>query len=232
MLVLSRPRVRQARSRHGGHAHRPDRHPELTLHPPSRRTLAGTQSPRGQSTTASTRDGRLRGSGAGPRTSTAGRTPVRRRIPLPRPGPPPHLTRNNKQQRAPRQHEEEDEWDALLSWFGWAAAATTRGTLCPRPNARGFPDSEPGRDNVVPVRPPGLLAGPRAAGRPPRPRRLAPPAGPPDPPPPPPGADPFARLPRRTQGRARRSAVGRGVSGDRLRPRVIGRVGRPGLRQR
>ena len=108
VLVLPRPRVRQARSRHGGHAHRPDRHPEPHLaHSPSRRTPR--QAPKAQPPNRPRllrRDGRLRGSGAETRRRHRRRAEprVRRGVPLPRPGPasPPHPATTPRRARGPQ----------------------------------------------------------------------------------------------------------------------------------
>ena len=60
---------------------------------------------------------------------------------------PPHLTRNMQQHAHARQHEEEDEWDALLSWFGLGGGGDDERDALPAPKRYRF---EPGRVDVVP----------------------------------------------------------------------------------
>ena len=74
----------------------------------------------------------------GPRaTSTAGRTRVDAAFLYPGQVLPPTSPETCVAAHA-RQHEEEDEWDALLSWFGLSGGDDERDAL-PRSNARGFP---------------------------------------------------------------------------------------------
>ena len=186
MLVLPRSRVRQARARHGGHAHRPDRHPEPHLaHPPSRRTPR--QAPKAQPPNRPRllrRDGRLRGSGAETRERHRRRAEprVRRGVPLPRPGPtsPPHPATTPRRARDRNRHEEEeDEWDALLAWFGLGGGTeiAERDAL-PAPKRAGFPRFQTQSSNsavgatrrTTRTRP----SGPNASPRPGRRRQIRP----------------------------------------------------------
>ena len=52
---------------------------------------------------------------------------------------PPHLTRNMQQHAHARQHEEEDEWDALLNWFGLGGGGDDERDALPAPKRAGFP---------------------------------------------------------------------------------------------
>ena len=110
---------------------------------------------------------------------------------------PPHLTRRRHAQ--PQRYsyeEEEDEWDALLSWFGLGEShdggvATERDAL-PAPKRAGFPPiPNPVESTSYPVTHRPVTHRPERRDS----ADAPPPAVRPDPPPPPPRVDPFARLP-------------------------------------
>ena len=158
---------------------------------------------------------------------------------------PPHLTRNMQQHAHARQHEEEDEWDALLSWFGLGGGGDDERDALPAPKRAGFPPiPNPGETTYhahPSVRPEHVYYPPAdarvraedSAGSPTT--AASPPAASPpaaskakDPPPPPPRVDPFARLPPTYSGPGtarsavesgqieRRPPASRGVRSDEL----------------